>query len=306
VSDTPDELDAFIEKVPEPEQQVETQEAEPDVQEDTSDEVVEETTEEQSEVEEEPDEEPAPELYTVKVDGKERQVTLDQLKQGFSSQSHIQERLSEIKAAETRNRQVFEQLSQQQQQFLAYWQQVQQQGFVAPPAMPDAQLAYSDPVSYTQQLAEYNAGMAAYQAQQRQIQAAQAQQEAATQAAMQAHIEAQYPVLTEAIPEFRDPQKARDHHAKLTNFAKKHGITDEQLASVYDAAPLIILDKAMRYDALKAAQVQKKVLPPAAKTVKPTAKRPEPPQLARGKIIAKATQSQSGEDWTQAFLEPKR
>ena len=44
----------------------------------------EETKEEQSEEDEQPEEEEQPQVYTVKVDGKEIEVTLDELQKGYS------------------------------------------------------------------------------------------------------------------------------------------------------------------------------------------------------------------------------
>lgn len=69
-----------------------------DVQDDESNE---ETTEEQSELDEETEEEEKPaEVYTVKVDGKEVEVTLDELQKGYSRTQDYTRKTQQI--AETR------------------------------------------------------------------------------------------------------------------------------------------------------------------------------------------------------------
>jgi hypothetical protein len=60
----------------------------------------EETNEEQSEEEEEPEEEEQPQVYTVKVDGKEIEVTLDELQKGYSRTQDYTRKTQQI--AETR------------------------------------------------------------------------------------------------------------------------------------------------------------------------------------------------------------
>ena len=48
---------------------------------------------------EEVQEEPSQQLYTVKVDGKPKEVTLDELTRGYSGQQYIQQNLEQMAAA---------------------------------------------------------------------------------------------------------------------------------------------------------------------------------------------------------------
>jgi hypothetical protein len=52
--------------------------------------------EDEEDTEEEYEEDSAPELYTVKVDGKEEQVSLEDLKRGYSGQKYVQKGMQEV------------------------------------------------------------------------------------------------------------------------------------------------------------------------------------------------------------------
>jgi len=80
-----------------------------------------ETYDEDVEVEE-PAVQEEPTYFTVKVDGEERQVDLDELTRGYSGQKYIQKGMAEN--AETKK-----QLDQQAQQFAQQGQMLQQQSF---------------------------------------------------------------------------------------------------------------------------------------------------------------------------------
>jgi len=71
-------------------------------------------------------------LYTVKVDGKEEQRTLDQLKQGYAGQSAIGRGLQENAQVRKQLEQEKALFQQQQQQFLQLHQQAQNGGLQAP------------------------------------------------------------------------------------------------------------------------------------------------------------------------------
>ena len=71
---------------------------------DAADEAVEEDGDEPSDEyddqeDQEATEEPAQQLYTVKVDGKTKQVTLDELTRGYSGQAYIQQGMEQLASA---------------------------------------------------------------------------------------------------------------------------------------------------------------------------------------------------------------
>ena len=95
-----------------------------------------------------------PEYYTVKADGKEETVTIDQLKQSYSGQSAINKRFQEVAEARKQIEQKETEISQMSQMLTQMHSQAQQQGFMSPPKLPEPTLAESDPIAYMEQRAE--------------------------------------------------------------------------------------------------------------------------------------------------------
>ena len=69
-----------------------------------------------------------PELYTVKVDGEERKVTLDELKREYSGQKYIQKGMQENAELRKQYEELTQQTSQERQMLAQMIQQLQVQG----------------------------------------------------------------------------------------------------------------------------------------------------------------------------------
>ena len=243
-------------------------------------------------VEDEGQEEQAPSVFTVKVDGKDVEATLDDLKRAYSGQAYIQKGMQDAAAAKKEAAALYEALQTEQAKFLQVVQTVQQQGFIAPPKAPDVALSHSDPIGYLQQRAEYEAQAQAYQAQQSQLTAVQRQQHALQEAAQAQYIPEQRRLLAEKIPDFSDTAKAPEIQAKLRKVGVEvYGFTDDEIGGVTDARHVQVLHDAMKWRELQAGKAGLKAQPMPPKTLKPQARLPQPPQLARAKQleIAKKT-----------------
>jgi len=86
-------------------------------------------------------------VFSVKVDGKEEQWTLDQLKQSAAGQAAINKRFQEAAEARKQIEQQAAVLQQQQQQVAALYQQAQNGGLQAP-TPPTREMFESDPIGY--------------------------------------------------------------------------------------------------------------------------------------------------------------
>ena len=80
--------------------------------------------------------------------------------------------------------------------------------------------------------------------QQRLSQVAQYEQ----QRAMEAQLASQQEALLAALPDWKDPKKAKAEKALVIESAKAAGFTDEDLKSVYDHRLVLLLRKAAMYD----------------------------------------------------------
>lgn len=229
---------------------------------------------EQNEVDQEP-------VFTVKVDGQEQEVTLDELKRGYSGQKYIQKGMAEAAEMRKQIEQMQQETSQRQQMLNQMINQVQQNGIPVVPEYPSEELRESDPLGFLEAEANYRRAVEKRQQwdnQQRYL----AQQQAAQEQQMNNQfLEQQAMRLAEWMPEFADPEKRTVFVQEMSSKAKKHyNLTDEQIGTVKTAEEVMILNDALKWRELQAktGQAQKKaqgarpVVQPAAKRAASTGK----------------------------------
>jgi hypothetical protein len=208
----------------------------------------EETSEEQSGEEEESEEQKQPQTFTVKVDGKEVAVTLDELQKGYSRTQDYTRKTQQIaevrKQVEAETQAVRAERGQYAQLLGALQAQLQ----ASEPQVDLDRLYNEDPIEWVRQkevLRERQEKAYAIQAeQQRLVQLSQQEQ----QQSMQQHLESQKDALLAALPEWKDPKKAKLEKAMLIESAKSAGFSDEDLKSVYDHRLVLLLRKAALFD----------------------------------------------------------
>ena len=265
--------------------------------------------EEQAETDAEPDSEAGqqqPSTFTVKVDGQDVEVTLDDLKRGYSGSAYIQKGMQEAAAKRKEADAFIQTLQSERQQFLTAVQKLQAEGLVPQPVAPDPALLERDPIGYMREQAKFDEKMRQYAGQQHQIQAVAQQQKALQDHQMRAYVAEQAERLKVAIPEFADPQKARDIQQKLIAAGSEYGFSNDELMGLMDARAVQVLHDAAQWRALRSGQAAaKKPQQVAPKTVKPAARREEPANLARARQVQAAKSSGRIEDWAQALLTPK-
>ena len=224
------------------------------------------------------------ELYTVKADGTERKVTLEELKRSWSAEAHRQKGMQEAAEARKQATELFQTLQAEQSKFMQVVQTIQEHGFKAPPQAPDIAMMDKDPIGYMQQEARYRKDAAEYQNQQQQIQQTAAAHRQMQDRAMAEFVTEQSKVLQSRIPEFADANKAREITGKIRNTASEaYGFTDQELSGIVDARQVLALHDAMKWRELQAARTQK--APAAPKSIKPVMRRTEPQQIVRKKQI---------------------
>jgi len=241
-----------------------------DVQDDESNE---ETTEEQSELDEETEEEEKPtEVYTVKVDGKEIDVTLDELQKGYSRTQDYTRKTQQI--AETRKVVEAEAsaIRAEREQYAQLLGALKQQLESTEAPVDMDRLYNEDPIEWVRQsevMRQKQDKLAAIQSEQQRLSQLTAQQRAQE---MNAHLATQQEALIQAVPEWKDSKKAQAEKALLVEFGKKIGFSDEELKNVYDHRAVIALRKAALYDQMMSKRGQiKPVVNNGPRTAKPSA-----------------------------------
>lgn len=220
---------------------------------DTEDASEEESEGEQSELEEDTQEEDKPQVFTVKVDGKEVEVTLDELQKGYSRTQDYTRKTQQVaearKAAEAELQAVRAEREQYAQLLGALSEQVKA---AAEPQIDWDRLYREDPIEYVRQrevMRENKEKAAAIQAEQQRL-AEIAQQEQMQQFQAVKAKEAQ--ALIEAIPSWKDPAKAKAEKAMLVEFGQKMGFTPQELGNIFDHRVVLALRKAALYDQIEA------------------------------------------------------
>jgi len=244
---------------------------------------------------EEPETEQEP-VYTVKVDGKEKQVPLNELLRGYSGQEYIQKGMAENAEARKAVETLIQQTNQERQQLQSMMQQLQQEGIPPMPEYPSEELRASDPLGYLEAEAEYRRAMDKRVAWEQQAQALSQQQQQQQRRQQAQRLEQEAARLAEWMPEFADPQKRDALMMDITTKAKKHyNLTDEMLSTVQTAEEVAILRDALRYREAVARKDQAKAKvqgkPPVAK---PSAKKSMQTDKARQAKQAKAKMQKNG------------
>ena len=235
------------EKQETPESQAES-EAAPAEQESENTEVTEETQTESQE----------PNLHRLKVNGQEIEVSLDELKAGYSRDSDYRQKTHtlgmekrDLEAQKNSLRQSYDAKLTELNELIATADATvrQQQG------SQDLQRLYDEDPTQAAKLD--------YELRQRQVQlddmrtkAKQAQAKQYTE-----FLEAQRELAATKIPEYSDPNKADQFKLSMRNSLRGYGFNDEEIGSLADHRFLMVAKDAMSYQSLKDKRpiVQKKV-----------------------------------------------
>ena len=196
----------------------------------------------------EDDNEGSSQTYTVRVDGDEVEVTIDELLSGYSrtqdytrktmaladQRKSLETELDQIRQERAQLTQVLEQIDVQDQEQEPNWEALYQQ----------------DPQQWAVQREMWRTKQerkrALVEEKQRLLQA----QESDKQRIVAQFVEQERGKLAEVLPQWRDEKVAKAEKAKVADYAKKIGFTDQEIAQFYDHRAVTTLYKAMKFDEL--------------------------------------------------------
>ena len=228
---------------------------------------------------EEYEEEP-PEVYTVKVDGQDVEVTLEELQNGYSRQQAYTKRSMELaeqrkafEAEQAETRQIRDAYAQQLDQLAAQIQQTAQQE-------PDWR-ALAETMS-ERDLFLYKAEWDQQKEYQKQVQAEQqriaAEKSREQEQELRKHLEVQRGEMLSRIPAWQDDDTRETERKEVITYAQRRiGFSEEEIANASDARAIELLYKAWRWDTLQdkapAAKKRTRKAPKMAKAGRPKTKR---------------------------------
>lgn len=231
------------------------------------------------EVEEEEEVE-QPDIYTVKVDGEEYEVTQDELLNGYQRQQAYTKRSQEL----AEQRKAFEAEAQQVAQMRdAYAQQLEQLSQYNQQILGDAEPDWDALAKEysAEELFLYKTKLDQQKEQARQVEAekqAIAQQQAQEQQAqMQQHLAKQREEMLDRIPQWRDEDVRTSEREQVIKYAQQSvGFSPQEIANASDARAIELLYKAWQWDNLQskkpAAKKKASKAPKMAKAGQPKTK----------------------------------
>lgn len=237
-------------------------------------------------------------LFTVKVDGRDQQVPLNELIRGYSGQAYIQQGMRQVAEARQEVSQVYAALQAERQQAAQLFQSLQTGSIpMQPPKMPDQALLQRDPIGYLEARVQYDNDLAAYQQAQMAVQELTQRQTQADEQTRMAFLAEQQQLLTQAIPAFAKAETATKAKQDLLKAGTEiYGYSPEELRQVADHRALRVLYDAAQYRRLMSgkAVAEKRAEQPKTPTIKPGAK-VAPQQGKRAKVDqAKAQMRRTG------------
>lgn len=211
---------------------------------------------------------------TIKVDGKDVEVKLSELKAGYQRTADYTRKTQAVaeerKGVDAERQKVLAERQTYTQNLARF--QAQLEGALQEQSKTDWQaLLRSDPVAYLEQQHLAQTRQAQLQQVQQETARVQAIAQAEAKQAYEAHIADQQRVLLAKLPEWSDAGKANADKAALREYLANEGYDADAINSIADARAVMLARKAMLYDRMveKASAAAKKVATLPTKVEKP-------------------------------------
>jgi len=251
------------------------------------------------------EEEEQPQTFRVKAAGEEKEVTLEELMQGYqlgADYTKKTQEVAELRKANEAERQAIEESKRVRDTYAQRLQAIEQFLTQGDSQEDLAVMKENDPIGYAVKVAEMTEKKEQLNAVRAEQQRIAQQQQAEQSQAMQNFVAQEAQKLAQVLPEFSDKTKGEQVRNEIRNYGKSVGYTDNELAQVYDSRHVITLHKAMLYDKLQKSKpsVKKKVAE-APKMVKSGTKVKQSVSDAQKKQMARLRQTGKKEDAAALF-----
>lgn len=256
----------------EPEQQLE--EGEPESEDEVEDEGEESPADQEPEGEpEEEGEEEGELVFTVKLDGEDYEVNAEELKAGYQRQKDYTKKTQQLAEQRKSYESKLSEVTAFQEDFvqkatlanellnrdLKKFQSVDWEGLKA-----------KDPVAYVQKMIEMQDVRNSQAELKAEAQRVFEYNQKIQQDSHQQYLESERKTMLDLFPEWKAPEKASSHQAKIVAYSKTLGYTDQEMSEITRAKDLLVLDKARLYDEQQKLKngITEKVKPTMRKLVK--------------------------------------
>ena len=211
--------------------------------------------------------------YTVKIDGEEFEVTLDELRNGYQrqadytrkSQSLAEQRkayeanLEAVQAERNQYAQMLENMSANQNAELQRYENINWQ-----------ELKDSDPMEYMEKRLEYQEAKEKISELNNERYRVQQQNEAEMASVLQEKIQKEAELLVQQLPEYADPNSNLKND--LRNYGLGLGFSEQEIDGITDHRVVMVLHKAMMQDQMSKGVKKAKPVPKVVKSGTPQTK----------------------------------
>jgi hypothetical protein len=223
----------------------------------------------ESEDAEEPEQEEQPSKFTVKVDGKDVEVTLDELQKGYSRTEDYTRKTQALAQERKQAQAEFESVRNERAQYAQLLGALQEQLTQATPQVDMDYLYNEDPIEWVKQreLQRSNAErMAAIASEQKRLADEQAKEQ---NAYLKDELSKEKDLLLSQAPELKDPKTAAKAKQDWIAAGKAVGLSEQELNNVRDHRILLALRKLAAYDSMVAKRKDLKPVQSSTPTARP-------------------------------------
>ena len=241
------------------EQEIKEEETEVESQEETEVETTEDVSQEEEQIDTQ-EKQDSP-LHKVKVNGQEFDVTLDELRNGYSRDADYRQKTEEL----SNQRKQFQSESEKQRQDysqklteLNQMMSIAQQQLNEEANQVDLEKLYEDDPSEAMRIERR------MKKKQEKLDQAMQKSQAEQKQQFDSFLQDQQTKLVAKMPEFNDPQKASQLKASMKNTLTNYGFNNQEIAQVYDHRIVMLVNDAMKYRNMQSSKpgLAKKILKP--------------------------------------------
>jgi len=229
---------------------------------DAETEITDEETEDQSEedeVEEDSDEEPT--VYSINVNGVNTEVTLEELKSGYSRQKDYTRKTQELaeqkRVAEQRQNEFLQKDNEVSEERALYKEMLPKMQMMIKNNLqqePDwQQLIDNDPQEYLRKKEEWNKTSSTLSYVENEMQRLETEKVQAENFALEQQMQQGQSIINEKIPEWSDNDVAKKEVAEMMTYAQSIGFNNNELSKIYDGRLILLLRDAWSHSKTKKA-----------------------------------------------------
>lgn len=227
------------------------------------------------------DDQPEP-LYTVKINGKEEQVTLKEALNGYQRNKDYTEKQMALAAERKEHQSLVEQAAESEKIYSQLLPVMVQRMQATLPPPPDPRLIDENPSAYLRSKENYETAMADLQAAASEAQRMQQKDQVEQSQKIKAYVAENASKLPDLVPEWKDQKAYERDRPKVRDYLKGRGFSDEEINQAYDARLVAIAADGMRWRELHSKSKLRPNAPPLEKALKPSPA-PAQPQTKRNR-----------------------